>query len=1011
MEYPIPTDWRNPPVSARPIPFWSWNDCIDDERARWQIDEMAKAGMGGFFIHARTGLNIPYMSREWFDRIRTCIDRAKEDGLAVWLYDEDGWPSGFAGGAVTALGDRYHARGLKIEKLADAAEAGSIPNLLGIYRTDGAMGRLTGDAPSGGPAYAVSHTAGPYYIDVLNAQVVREFIDRTHERYYQEFGSEFGKTIRGFFTDEPRLSEGDIPWSYILPDEFRKHFGYDIVDRLPALFATCDGYEKVRYDFWKLVSELFTTSFMKQISDWCAAHHVALTGHVMMEESLYSQMTGTAGSMPFYEYMDIPGIDWLRRPIGNDVITRQVGSAACQLGRKQVISESFALSGWNVSFAELRRIVEWQYLSGVNLLCPHLQSFTLRGFRKRDYPPSMFFQQPWWPEYHRFTEYVSRLGRILSDSRETADVLVIHPMGSAWVAYDGTNNPTIAGLDSDLIALTGWLGAAHVDFHFGDETILRRHAHAENGTVTVGSCSYHTVFLPPMLTIDESTYRLLDDFSRQGGRIIRCGHGPQMIGGVPDKRLASLKAHMVMAGRSADGLRQALRDTCPVHVRSGGNEIADIRLRQMEYNGRRLFFLVNLSTEQTYDAEIEIPGAHGLRRLNLETAGEETVSCRDADGKAVLCMTFEPMQSCLLAEAEPDAAGQPETPVRRIPAAAGVPWRITRCDPNSLTLDVCRYRIDGGEWQGPVPVIRLMDILLKLRRACDIDMRFGFDTAEGYRPDGPFHLVMEKAAEHRILINGTSVSAVPDGWWKDTEFQTLDIRPYVRAGRNEIMLSRRFYQSPKVYDVIFGKDVYETEKNKLTYDVELESIYLAGGFGVEIRSGVRQEARRAVHTMGPFVITPPPRTVRDGDLTEQGFAFFAGTVDLSRTVRVEKETGVRYELTFTRPDAVAVRIFVNGRDGGLLQFPPYRLDVTDLLADGDNELTLRLYGSNRNLLGPHHRAGGESYAVGPETFTERWSWCDRKGEAYRSTEEEKKADYWREGYSLVRFGLREEPSR
>ena len=108
------------------------------------------------------------------------------------------------------------------------------------------------------------------------------------------------------------------------------------------------------------------------------------------------QMQATAGVMPSYEYMDMPGIDWLRRRISSPLTPKQVGSVAAQLGKKHVITESFAMTGWDCSPEELKWITQWQYVNGVNRMCQHLQSYSIRGCRKRDFPPSLFYQQSWW---------------------------------------------------------------------------------------------------------------------------------------------------------------------------------------------------------------------------------------------------------------------------------------------------------------------------------------------------------------------------------------------------------------------------------------------------------------------------------------------------------------------------------------------------------------------------------------------------------------------------------------
>ena len=82
------------------LPFWSWNDRLDENELRRQIRVMKKLGMNGFFMHARCGLETEYLSDEWYSCIRACVDEAKKQGMEAWSYDENGWPSGFAGGIL-----------------------------------------------------------------------------------------------------------------------------------------------------------------------------------------------------------------------------------------------------------------------------------------------------------------------------------------------------------------------------------------------------------------------------------------------------------------------------------------------------------------------------------------------------------------------------------------------------------------------------------------------------------------------------------------------------------------------------------------------------------------------------------------------------------------------------------------------------------------------------------------------------------------------------------------------
>ena len=95
------------PIKYQPIPFWSWNEKLDIKETAEQIQTMYKAGIGGFFMHARGGLQTEYMGEEWFDNIGAAISEAKKLGMRAWAYDENGWPSGFGNGKVNGLGIAY----------------------------------------------------------------------------------------------------------------------------------------------------------------------------------------------------------------------------------------------------------------------------------------------------------------------------------------------------------------------------------------------------------------------------------------------------------------------------------------------------------------------------------------------------------------------------------------------------------------------------------------------------------------------------------------------------------------------------------------------------------------------------------------------------------------------------------------------------------------------------------------------------------------------------------------
>ena len=109
--------FENPGAEKRSLPFWAWNGRLDKKELVQQVRQMKQAGVGGFFIHSRDGLETEYLGAEWMECVKAVVEEAKRLGMYAWLYDEDRWPSGTAGGRVTSCGDAFRCKGLTLEVL------------------------------------------------------------------------------------------------------------------------------------------------------------------------------------------------------------------------------------------------------------------------------------------------------------------------------------------------------------------------------------------------------------------------------------------------------------------------------------------------------------------------------------------------------------------------------------------------------------------------------------------------------------------------------------------------------------------------------------------------------------------------------------------------------------------------------------------------------------------------------------------------------------------------------
>ncbi|MBR5518470.1 MAG: hypothetical protein IKV86_05515 [Clostridia bacterium] len=874
----------------RPVPFWSWNEKLETEETKRQVRIMDEAGMGGYFMHARGGLQTEYLGEEWFENVSATIEEGKKRGMYSWAYDENGWPSGFGAGIVNGMGVEYQQKYLRMEDTLEHKDTH-------ICEVDGKC---------------FYYDINPFYVDTLDAKVIAEFIKVAYQPYYERYGNEF----EGYFTDEPQISRDGIPWSFVFKDEYKARYNEDIYERLPELFLEINDYKTTRVRFWKMVTELFSENFMKQIYDWCDERGLKLTGHLVCENTFESQLMSNGACMPHYEYFHIPGMDWLGRNIHKDLTTMQLSSVAEQLGKEFVLSETFALCGHNVSFAELKGIYEWQLVHGINLLCQHLEGYSNRGIRKRDYPPAMYYQQPWWEDYRRFNDAMSRVGMILSQGKKKAELLVLHPQTTAWTMYNAANSDKLDALYDDAEALMAKLDAKHISWHFGDEIIMERHGSVKDGKLIIGNQEYSTVLDPGCEYLTDNTKMLLEQFKAQGGKLV-----------------------------TLDELEY--------------NDVTDsekLTYKMVEYPDFKVHYFVNTSAEG-FGANFKVQG----KVMDIYTG-----DLYDFDGTH----EFEPWGSLLIIDdGTPNVI--PEEKKVNVIKPSGVHKVVGKVE-NALTLDKCDYYFDGELQEKNGYVLNISSRANNLERKVHIhqDYKVNFN----YVPE-EIDLACETPWIFDITVNGNKVEYTDGGYFRDISFKKIDISKYVKLGENIISFECDFEQSPEVYENIRKGYCFESEKNKLYFDMEIEAVYLVGDFAVGTngewqklgvvpgfeKNGSYQNSN-AYRYIGEFTIESPVKEIDVKNMQMQGLPFFSGKLTLEGEVKVEEDCNI-IELDMYGVNTVHVKI-----DGKEFVAMTNNKVVLDGVGSGVHKVEYTLLNNLRNLLGPHHLEGGESLGVSPAVF-------------------------------------------
>ncbi len=923
-------DFKHVDNKYRPIPFWSWNERLDPEETRRQVRIMNDVGIGGYFMHARGGLMTEYMGDEWFDNVHAACDEGAGLGMHSWAYDENGWPSGFGGGKVCDLGLEYQQKHLHVKKADE-------PTLDGEYTVTEKDG------------YRYYFGVNEYYVDTLNATVTDRFI----EEIYVEYERRCGKNFDGFFTDEPQLWRGTgYPWSLTLEDEFVKRYGYSLVENLDSLFFETEMAKQVRLDYWTMVTDLFSENFFKRIYDWCVERGYGFTGHLVLEENLWCQIVTNAACMPHYEYFTMPGMDWLGRPVFDCLTPIQVASVAAQTGKKQILSETFALAGHNVSHAELKRIYEWQMVHGITTLCTHLEGYSLRGIRKRDYPPAMYYQQPWWDDMKVFFDSMSRIGMLLAEGRISADTLVLHPQATAWMIYNGVElgkdpkevHAKIMEYSDKFVDLLRRIENKHIGYHLGDETMIKRHGHVENGKLVIGNMSYSTIVIPENLGFLPFTEEIVAEFVAQGGKILTV-------------------------------------DELPVNPVCEENRLTYTR---RDFDGFSFHYFVN-TDETPITANINV----GNKRMMIETGDLVPFSGGE--------YSFAPFESLVLID---DGEGReaPEPKKKQTKLSLAGEWQVKDVTLNSLTLDRCDYYFDGELIENDGYVLNILPRINELRRPVSLEQVYRFAVEA---KSEKMYLAVETPEIFDIEINDKRVEKTDCGYFRDTAFRMIDIAPYVTEGVNVIRFRATIVQSPECYEHLSNSWTFEGMKNRLSYDMEVEPIYIVGDFGVSLTEEPTELALDAYRTYSPLVITEKPAAVDIAALDMSGYPEFAGKLTLEKSFNLDSTD---YHVTLKGRGINSIRISVNGKYIATVMNPPYEVDLSEYLVKGENTITLTLLNNLRNMMGPHHWVDGELLAVGPWHFFQESNVFHHVPGANESNHE-KILKYWDDGICLVHYGL------
>ncbi len=1006
-----PALFSAPPARYRGTPFWSWNTRMEPAHLE-MIGEFKQMGMGGVHLHARTGLATPYLGDEFMAMAKASAEECERQGMLLWLYDEDRWPSGYGGGLVTR-DDATHRQ--QILAFTTVREEDYVPPthevghvelrrtgtlvLLARYalrRSGSALvswKRLVeGEAcPSGDElwyAYAGPTATSRWfnrgtYLDTLSPKAVEAFIASTHERYRAVLGDRFGSTIPAIFSDEPQMAaqfaipgRGDdgadrlLPWTGDLPAAWHQAHGGDLLDALPAIvFDIADGsHASTRWRWYDLLAGRFASAYAGTIGHWCGEHGIAMTGHLMCEDSLTQQAKWVGEAMRSYPHMQIPGIDMLCDEVeGCFTTAKQVQSVVRQQGGKAMLSELYGVSGWHFDFQGHKRQGDWQAALGVTVRVHHLSWVSTAGEAKRDYPAPIDSHSPWWREYRVVEDHFSRLNTVLVRGSAVCRIAVIHPIESTWLDLgpgDGSG-ARLGAHDARFFELNRWLISGLLDFDYLAESLLpSQGATVRDGRLQVGAAAYDVVLVPALTTIRRSTLSVLARLREAGVRVVVLGSPPTLVEGLADPAAAWLGSLPCVPWQQTDILA-ALAEVREVRCVPPAGAPPSRLVSQLRQDGAdRWLFVCNAERERSQGlCQLGARGRFDVERWDTSTGSRVVVPSQVLDGWTVWSWSCEAAAHELvrLSPRLGADAGVLSQPVSwTLAQALNGSATVTLDEANVLVLDRAAWRLGDGAWEPAAEVLRIDNLV---RARCGLEPVSGDISQPWCEPVAPVvaqvqlrftittetiqrgvKLAVEGLAETGITLDGRAVPAVADGWWVDRTIATVPLGD-LSIGEHELVLTQ-----------------------PVSAAHTREWAYLLGEFGVRLEA----DRTRAVLTAQPTQLVP-------GDWAEQGLPFYAGNATLTWNFDLAATGTYAADLPGLR--APLAQMTLDGRPIGPIAFAPRRLELGQVQA-GSHRLVVTVFGHRANAFGPLHLNDLGYRWLGPGAYRTdgtQWSdgWCLR----------------------------------
>ena len=704
------------------LPFF-WVRGEAESVIRKEIEKVQQCGINEICVEGRPFED--FAGPAWWKELDIILDECRRRNMRIWILDDRHFPTGYANGLIekkyperrkeyinyNSLDVSGKSRKLTIDvsdmllpctgwwELGRAADTGERERnrLLAIIAVKLAEGNVLFEetvdltdaydgkyaefyVPNGNWRIMVfykTRTDGgdPAYINMLDRVSAHSQIEAVYEPHFVRYPDEFGKTIAGFFSDEPQIGNISeiafdaklgrkrmpLPWSHEMQEAFEEKYGREYKRVLPYLYF--DTKEKnrgvqARYYYMDTVSELYKKNFSNVLGAWCEAHHVEYIGHVVEDNNLHSRLGMGAGH--YFRAMSgqhMSGVD----TIGNQIVFGapdternalipadggffhytlcKMGASCAHLDPKKkgrALCELFGAYGWSFGVRDMKHVLDHVLVRGINRLVPH--ALSMAEYPDPDCPPHFYAggHNPEFPAFAELMKYGERMCRLLSGGKHIATALVLYDAEGDWT---GGGFMPMQKVCRELVE-------HQIDFDIVSLDILtgldKYNGRTDKDRIIVNGECFNCLIVPYIEHAPETLVRFLRD---SGDLPVLFVDGkPNDVIGESVEDAGQLPGEIVKL--DALGMRLREREMYDISVNVGFSELSFLHY----YKNRNIYLFYNESAEKRFEGTLELKGTEGFVTYDALNDRLRTIPFETDHGITQVHLCLEAGESIVLIE-------------------------------------------------------------------------------------------------------------------------------------------------------------------------------------------------------------------------------------------------------------------------------------------------------------------------------------------------------------------------